>query len=137
MTAGPRLDFDGGPWVGGFPLSHTSPWAEVALGTLVGAILGTLLPDPGWVKVAGVLLWLLLSPAAVPVALLAWILTGTWLWWPASPLLGLLGWGAVGGLVADLVQGFAPLSFPARLGASLGGAGVVVLSVGVLIGGGS
>jgi hypothetical protein len=49
-----RLDFDGGPWLLGYPLSHTSPWAELVCGAIGGLTLGLLGPGgvfavTGWV----------------------------------------------------------------------------------------
>ena len=129
----PRLDFDGGPWIGRFPLSATSPWAEVLLAAGAAWAVGMVLPDPGLIRSTGWFTWLILTPMGAVVSLVAWLLTGTWLWVPASAWLGPLGWGGLGAAVGDLIQGLLPLSFPARVVASVAAATAVVGMSGLIV----
>lgn len=35
-----RLDFDGGPWLGAYPVAHLSPWVEILVGATAGVAFG-------------------------------------------------------------------------------------------------
>ena len=127
-----RLVFDGGPWVAGRPLARMSPWAELAVGALVGLVLGGwLLPELAAVRWLGWVGWLLLAPVAALVAVLAWVGLGEWAWLLGPGSLAPLGWALLGAVAADLLQAVVPWPFARRLvTAGLGGplvAAVVVV----------
>jgi hypothetical protein len=114
-----RLDFDGGPWLRGFPLSWSSPWAELGAAAAVGFAAGlTLFPDPAPIRVIGTVGWLLAAPLAGLVALVDWLIGGTLHWPLGLAWLGPLGWAVLSVAIADLLQATLPLTFGRRVLAS-------------------
>ncbi|HVE91033.1 MAG TPA: hypothetical protein VNE62_01855 [Actinomycetota bacterium] len=114
-TSRTRLDFDGGPWLWGFPLSHTSPWAELGCAAGIGLLLGVLgLPASDPVRWLGWIPWALLTPVAAVVWAATWAATGAGTWVLGPHLLGPLGWALLSLVVADILQAVLPLSFTRR-----------------------
>ena len=129
-----RLDFDGGPWVGGFPVAWSSPWAELVVACAAGFAAGwLLLPHPAPVQAIGWVGAILASPVAALVMLVDWLVDGTARWPLGTAWLAPMGWGLLSAATADLFQATLPVTFGRRVVvAAVGGPVVAVALVGLL-----
>ncbi|HVL81430.1 MAG TPA: hypothetical protein VM840_07560 [Actinomycetota bacterium] len=117
-----RLDFDGGPWVGGYPLSWSSPWAELAVAAVGGLLLGLyVLPDPAPIRAIGMVGWAVAAPLAAVASIGTWMIDGVLRWPLGAGSLGPLGWAVLSVAIADLLQAVLPLTFGRRVLASAAG----------------
>lgn len=114
----------------GFPISHASPWMELAAAAITGFTLGlTVLPALAPVRLIGWIGWALAAPFAGIWALMTWLVSGHPVWLLTSNMLGPLGWTVLAVVAADILQATMPLTFSKRMIASIVVAPLVAVGV--------